>query len=218
MDHDSYPQDHRPRQAETFRGFPIISDQISPEGLGVVWRELEKVLQTGASGNVVEFGCYIGTTSLFIRRLLDKYDQSDAREFHVYDSFEGLPPKTAEDESAAGVDFQAGKLFAGKRELLQQFKNVNLRPPIVHKGWFDQLSGADVPEHIAFAFLDGDFYGSIMSSLQLVWPKLEQGSVVVIDDYQRAELPGVDRAVHEFLRGKTYKRLRGQANKAIIEL
>ena len=36
----------------------------------------------------------------------------------------------------------------------------------MHKGWFDQLSDREVPEQIAFAFLDGDFYSSIIDSLR----------------------------------------------------
>ena len=51
--------------------YPIISDQVDAKELRVLLRELEKVLRGGAAGNIVEFGCYIGTTSLFIRRLLD---------------------------------------------------------------------------------------------------------------------------------------------------
>ena len=50
---------------------PIIADQVDAKELGALLRELEIVLQSGATGNVVEFGCYVGTTSLFIRRLLD---------------------------------------------------------------------------------------------------------------------------------------------------
>ena len=78
----------------TFQGYPLISDQVTKEGVGVVWRELERIVQADVPGAVVEFGCYAGTTSLFIRRLLDTYDQSSQRAFHVFDSFEGLPPKT----------------------------------------------------------------------------------------------------------------------------
>ena len=77
--------------------YPIISDQVDAKELGVLLRELEKVLQSGAAGNIVEFGCYVGTTSLFIRRLLDAYDFTG--EFHVYDSFMGLPEKTQLDAS-----------------------------------------------------------------------------------------------------------------------
>jgi O-methyltransferase len=53
--------------------YPIISDQVDIKELGALLRELEKTLRRGATGNIVEFGCYVGTTSLFIRRLLDAY-------------------------------------------------------------------------------------------------------------------------------------------------
>jgi O-methyltransferase len=76
----------------------------------------------------------------------------------------------------------------------------------------------DVPRPIAFAFLDNDFYESIMCSLRLVWPQLSPGAVVVIDDYQRSTLPEVERAVHDFFQHKSYQRLRIAHNKAIIEL
>jgi O-methyltransferase len=198
----------------SFRGYKIISDQVGQGELGVVWRELEKVLAAKVSGDVVEFGCYAGTTSLFIRRLLDEKGESDTRAFHVYDSFEGLPPKSAADESAAGADFQAGKLAVSKKEFLREFRAANLQPPIVHKGWFNQLADADVPDRIAFAFLDGDFYDSIMDSLKLVWPRLAQGGAVLVDDYGREALPGAERAVRDFFGGQ--RAARYEHNVAII--
>jgi len=217
---DSY-SDHRiskdnPRNQ--FRGLPIISDQISREGLEAVIVQLEKTLQRGIPGAVVEFGCYIGTTSLFIRRVLNETGQSENREFHVYDSFEGLPEKSRQDNNAAGVDFEAGKLYVSKKEFLQQFRAAGLQPPAVHKGWFNEVPAGDVPEPIAFAFLDGDFYDSIISSLRLVWPKMSEGGTIVIDDYKRETLPGVERAIKDFFQGKQIKSLRAEANKAIIEL
>lgn len=201
-----------------FMGHPIISDQITREGIGVVYGQLQATLRQDVSGSVVEFGCYVGTTSLFIRRLLDEARQSETRPFHVYDSFEGLPQKGQQDSNAAGVDFAAGKLCVSKKEFLQQFKAANLRPPVVHKGWFDELTEQDVPERIAFAFLDGDFYGSIISSLRLVWPRMSPGGRILVDDYQRETLPGVERAIRDFLQGKHIRSLRTEHNIAIIEL
>jgi O-methyltransferase len=181
--------------------YPLISNQVNKDQVRVILRELEKVLEQGSEGAIVEFGCYIGTTSLFIRRLLDA--RGDTREFHVYDSFEGLPPKTPEDESRAGDQFQAGELAVSKKDFLQQFKKAGLRPPITHKGWFSELASTDVPDKIAFAFLDGDFYVSIRDSLKLVRPHLQKGSTLVIDDYAREALPGAAKAVHELIAGRT---------------
>ncbi len=181
-----------------FREWPIVSDQVGEGELGVVWRELEKVLDAGVPGDVVEFGCFVGTTSLFIRRLLDEKGQSGKRAFHVYDSFEGLPTKTRQDESTVGAAFQGGELKASKKDFVRQFQAAHLQPPIIHKNWFNKLADTDVPATIAFAFLDGDFYQSIMDSLKLVWPRMSPGGIVLIDDYGREALPGATRAVHDF--------------------
>jgi O-methyltransferase len=200
-DPDAY-QHHRVADtpANRFQGHLLISDQVSAKGVAVVWRELEQIIRQNTPGAVVEFGCYAGTTSLFIRRLLDQAGQSSSREFHVYDSFAGLPPKSLQDNNAAGIDFEAGKLAVSKKVLLAAFRAANLAPPIVHKGWFSDLDAQDVPQKIAFAFLDGDFYDSIYTSLQLTWPRLEQGGSVLIDDYGRPDLPGVQRAVQDYFR------------------
>lgn len=177
--------------------YPLISDQVNKDQLAVILAELERILPK-LDGAIVEFGCYIGTTSLFIRRLLDA--RQDSREFHVYDSFEGLPAKTSQDESRAGEQFQAGELAVSKKQFNHEFQKAGLRPPVTHKGWFDSLTPDDVPESIAFAFLDGDFYESIRDSLKLVLPKIQHHGIIVIDDYAREALPGAAKAIHEFFR------------------
>lgn len=219
MNPDAYQHHRQPNTpAHRFRGRHIISDQVGQSELQVIWSELERVLKNNVPGDVVEFGCYAGTTSLFIRRLLDEQGESAKRQFHVYDSFEGLPAKSREDESPAGTQFAAGKLSVSKKEFLREFHQASLRPPIVHKGWFSELSETDVPPTIAFAFLDGDFYDSILTSLRLVWPKMSKGSVVLVDDYKRESLPGAERAVTQFLQGKHTTGLRTEAQIAVIRL
>lgn len=195
--------------------FPIISDQIKRPALEVVLGEFEKVLVDGIEGEVVEFGCYIGTTSLFVQRLLNAYSSDKA--FHVYDSFEGLPVKSSQDNSPVGADFKAGELSVSKKQFLEQFHKARVRPPKIHKGWFNQLSDTNVPETIAFAFLDGDFYESIIDSLRLVHPRMQPGGVITIDDYQREKLPGVERAVRDYFQGKPVQ-LRVSHNIAVIKL
>ncbi len=217
MDHDLFLVDHQPKGKQYFKSVRIVSDQIEETGLKLVWDTLEPILNNNVPGDIVEFGCYVGTTSLVIRKLLDERSQSDKREFHAYDSFEGLPEKSDADSSAAGVDFKAGKLFVRKQEMLQQFHSASLRPPIIHKGWFNELTEEDVPKEIAFAFLDGDFYSSIIDSLRLVWPRMASGGKIVVDDYQREALPGVSRALKDFFQAKSVK-IEQRGTRAVIEV
>lgn len=193
---------------------PIISDQVEPTELSVILRELEAVLTAGVAGDVVELGCYVGTTSLFLQRLLRQY--APDKTLHVYDSFAGLPPKSVKDQSPAGEQFKPGELHTGKSQLIKHFKQAGLPLPVIHKGWFSELTPQDLPAQISFAFLDGDFYDSINQSLQLVWPRLVPRAVVLVDDYQSEALPGAKRAVDEWLRSHS-ARLRTEASLAIIQ-
>ena len=195
--------------------FPIVSDQVDARELGIILHELELLLQAHTQGSVVEFGCYIGTTSLFIRRVLNQYSSSN--EFHVYDSFEGLPEKTAADMSVVGDQFVAGELCVSRKQFKEHFKKANLQLPVIHKGWFSDMTASDVPEGIMFAFLDGDYYESIRDSLRLITPKLLPGAVILIDDYASEALPGAAKAADEWARARGYD-IRSMASLGIIRI
>jgi O-methyltransferase len=195
--------------------YPIISDQIETTELRILLQRLEQVLHNGVAGDVVEFGCYVGTSSLFFERMLAQY--APARQLHVYDSFAGLPAKQPQDVSPVGEQFSAGKLKASKTELINNFKQAGLRIPHIHRGWFADLTTDDIPGRISFAFLDGDFYESILTPLQLIWPQLSPGAIVIIDDYQSEALPGARRAVNDWTKRHPAK-VRVEQSLAILEL
>lgn len=172
-------------------------EQVSKQETEEILRLAEQSL--AAAGDFVELGCYKGETSLLLARLL-KVHGSD-KKLWLYDSFAGLPEKTVEDSSTAGEQFKAGELFVSKREVVEKFKRSGLPFPIIKKAFFEDLdSVSDLPGSIAFAFCDGDLYGSIKTSLKLVVPKLADGGIIVVHDYNNPELPGSSRAVDEFLR------------------
>ncbi len=195
--------------------YSLASDQVDKREVALVLHSAEEALRKTDDGDVVEFGCYVGTTSLFISRLLTI--QKSTREFHVYDSFEGLPEKQAQDQSRAGDQFVAGELLATKKQFITNYKKAGLPLPRIHKGWFNELTTDDIPKKIAFAFLDGDYYESIATSLQLVWPRLAPGAIIVVDDYANEALPGAAKAVDEWLRFHPAK-LRVEHSLAIIKI
>jgi O-methyltransferase len=199
---------------EFLRKYPISSDQIEARELRVILHELQRVVEQGVAGDVVEFGCFEGTTSLFMQRLL--VARKSPKQLHVYDSFAGLPDKGQEDQSPTGSQFRAGELRAAKPVFIKNFRQAGLPLPAIHKGWFNQLGAHKVPGTIAFAFLDGDFYSSILDSFRLITPKLAPQAVIVVDDYQSEALPGAAKAVDEWLAAHPQARLRVEASLAVI--
>ena len=165
------------------------NDQVS-EG------ETEKIIELAKKaleneGDFVEMGCYKGDTSLVLAEIV----RGSGKRLFIYDSFEGLPEKAKEDESVLGEEFRGGELFVSKREVKERFLRAGLPVPVIKKGWFSELTESDLPEKIAFSFLDGDFYESIRDSLRLVLPKMVPRGVLIVHDYANPALPGVKKAV-----------------------
>lgn len=192
----------------------LLSDQVDQKEIEIILREFKKVLDKNVEGDVVEFGCYLGTTSVFLADLLKKSNQN--KKFYVYDSFEGLPEKTKEDASALGNSFKVGELLASKKQFIKNIKRANVPIPIIKKAWFNELSYEDVPDKISFAFLDGDYYSSIHDSLRLIEKKLVSRSVVIIDDYGNSALPGAKRATDKWLLKNPFYTVRLENSLAII--
>jgi O-methyltransferase len=178
-----------------------VTDQVEDIDVKVILRELNRVLRDKVSGDVVELGCYEGGSAVAMQKLLKEFGYE--KKLWLYDSFEGLPEKTVEDFTELGKEFTVGKLKASQGELKRNFTKTDLKVPEIKKAWFFELDPEDLPEQIALAFLDGDYYESIMDSLKLVWPKMTRGGVVLVDDYNNAKLPGVRKAVDEWT--KEYK-------------
>lgn len=168
---------------------------ISRDQIRVLLSLLESTIESGIQGDVVEFGCYVGESSKYIRMMLDYYTSN--KQFYVYDSFEGLPPVSQYEENTG---WRPGSLNTTAEVLLQNFRQNGLRPPIINKGWFKDISDHLIPSKISFAFLDGDFYDSIYDSLSKIFHKVSYNGVIVFHDYERPDLPGVKAAVDTFIK------------------
>ncbi len=191
----------------------LLSDQVSEKEIQIILRELRSVIDSGINGDIVEFGCYVGTTSVFLQKELKR----TTKQLHVYDSFEGLPEKADQDLSPAGEQFKKGELFASKNQLIKNFKQMNLQLPKIHRVWFSEVAASDVPQEICFAYLDGDYYHSILDSLRAIWNNLAPGACIVVDDYQNEQLPGVNKALDVWRQAHNFT-LRTEASLAIINV
>ena len=63
----------------------LLSDQVDKKEIEVITRELKRVVNNGIEGDVTEFGCYVGTTSVYLAQTL--MDDGDKKRLYAYDSF-----------------------------------------------------------------------------------------------------------------------------------
>ena len=171
-----------------------------------VYQAIKQVLQRDVPGAFAECGCRYGHSSYIIAKTLEMYNQGAARDFYIFDSFEGgLSDKVDEDRHLLGdtddVATQKQKQhFASEYEsvkrLFADMPNVKIT-----KGWIPEETfvGAVRDQQFAFAHIDVDLYEPTKASCEFFFERMPKGGVIVIDDYGSASFPGCRTAVDEFL-------------------
>jgi O-methyltransferase len=160
---------------------------------------VESVLRDNVPGDLIETGVWRGGASILMRGVLRAYGVRD-RSVWVADSFEGLPPPDAARYPADEGDLHhENRLLAVSLEEVQEnFRKYGLLDDRVRflKGWFkDTLPYAPI-ERLAVARLDGDMYESTMDALRSLYPKLQPGGYLIVDDY--GAIPACRQAVTDF--------------------
>lgn len=149
-------------------------------------------------GAVVECGVWRGGMSAGIATIL-----GNSRQYHLFDSFEGLPPATEKDGEAA-INYQLDKTGPnyfdnctaeiGFAQKAMEKTGVTFE---LHKGWFkDTVPDFKFSEGISLLRLDGDWYDSTMVCLQAFLLQVNTGGVIIIDDYHTWD--GCTLAVHDY--------------------
>jgi O-methyltransferase len=151
------------------------------------------------SGDYVECGTWRGGMSAAVAEVLGK-----KRQFHLFDSFEGLPPAKEIDGKEALTwqkntsspnyydNCSADEKFANEAMKLANHENFKL-----YKGWFEKTLPGSMNKSIAILRLDGDWYDSTMTCMEELFPKVTEGGVVILDDYYTWD--GCAKAVHDYL-------------------
>jgi len=118
-----------------------------------------------------------------------------------FDSFEGMPPLTEEDEGqgqkAVGTVAAGPDGLQAAQQTLDRFHLAHESVKLV-KGWFEDTLPHYVTqlEPIAVLRLDSDWYKSTRYCLEALYDRVAPGGVVIIDDYHA--FIGCRKAVDEF--------------------
>lgn len=151
-------------------------------------------------GEVVECGVWRGG---MIRGLADVLGPD--RKYHLFDSFEGLPPAQEEFDGKVAIAWQHEKTSpyynencgADEAYARELFEGSGYDAEF-HRGWFDDTILQYQPERpISVLRLDGCWYDSTMTCLRGLVPHLAPNALILVDDYFDWE--GCARALHDYL-------------------
>jgi macrocin-O-methyltransferase TylF-like protien len=193
----------KPRRAEpTDKRFLEAASLVLAQGrtklqqdrLWILWQAARNTAHLGHAA--AEVGTYRGGSAYFLalafQMLLGHEIPLDA-----IDTFEGHPQGkvSAEDPpSHHQADAFAGTSYAEVIGYLREFEQVD-----VHKGELTAIAG-DLPQRTyQLVHLDVDLYESTRDCLEYFTGRVARGGVIVLDDYDAPNCPGVRRAAEELL-------------------
>jgi hypothetical protein len=174
------------------------------------------VVSKNINGVFVECGVAAGAQIAAIQESM--IQRNAKRWIYGFDSFEGIPLASEDDAEQPGVPGPRPDIhYTDKRELLKSsgitvhtkenvLKNMKAWFPthwdniVLVKGWFQDTLPAYAPvweklNGISFLRLDGDLYESTRVSLEELFPHLQVGGVLIIDDW---DLSGCRKACDQY--------------------
>jgi hypothetical protein len=155
---------------------------------------LTKAALTLPEGDIVETGCFIGTTAAIVMDILLNFDPCGKR-LWLFDSFQGLPDLTKEDANTIQTD----KYAVSYEAFTMNLRNIGLFDEHrlkITKGWFNETLKASPVEQISLLHLDGDIYESTWDALTAFYDKVVPGGYILVDDY--GSYPGCRHAIDRF--------------------
>jgi O-methyltransferase len=160
-----------------YRYPPIM---IQPERLYLWFKAL--IETNGLEGDVVEVGCYLGGTAAFSKRLIDRLGMT--RNYIVIDTFGGFTKEQWAIEESLGTSVTRKDHFADNspalaRWVLDRHGGKTVR---IVQGDITSLPDRLLPDRISACLLDVDLSEPIEKGLERLYPRLEPGGVILVDD------------------------------------
>ncbi len=151
-----------------------------------------------SKGDVIEIGVYMGGTALMLGKSLPE------KHLYLFDTFAGLPEDKIEQYELSD-DLHGGRFNYGVDKVVNFLNKNGLSNFTCYAGTFpDSLSLCDNMNDKTFsiAHIDCDLYKSTYDSLSYIYPRLEIGGIIIVDDYKFPKCPGVEKSINEYFKDK----------------
>ena len=161
---------------------------------------MERLVRDGIPGDYLEFGVYRGSSFVTAYKLAQRYGLTQMR-FFAFDSFCGLP-------SGEDYNWAPGMYSCSKPRFLEITRKagVDLRKVVTVEGFYEESLARHAKDkcnisRAAMIHFDCDLYTSTALALDFVTDLIEQGTILVFDDwacFERSNQKGQRRAFWEW--------------------
>ena len=182
---------------------------LTPERLWAVISSVKYVHFNNIDGDIIECGVWRGGCSLAIAKTLENLGSS--KKVYLFDTFAGMTqPKFIDKKIKTGqmandiykasqTEFGSSWCYGSLDDVKNLFINHGLidRVSFIKGDVLNTLSDTNnLPVNISLLRLDTDWYESTKKELEVLYPRVSQHGVLLVDDYGSWE--GSKKAVDEY--------------------
>lgn len=174
----------------------LCRDKKTLLGFGDMWNLYDSVKKTRRlPGDIAELGVYSGGSAKLI------CETKGGKSLHLFDTFSGLPANDYSINKISSGETKGGSLSEVK-DYLAKYDNV-----FFYKGIFpaSAVELKNQSPRFSLVHLDADIYETTLDGLKFFYPLMSKNGIFLIHDYRAEHLPGVKKAVSEFLKDKPEK-------------
>jgi hypothetical protein len=187
--------------------------KLTPDRLNYLGASLAKLDAQGIAGDIVQCGIWRGGSVMLARTV------SPDRICWLFDTFNGMTEPSDVDISMHRIP--AIKSYRAKQQRGMSWQAVSredVEENLRQAGVFDAgklrfvvgpveqtLLQDDLPAQIALLFLDTGWHSSTLVELNVLYPRLVEGGILIVDDYGHWD--GARKAVNDYLGALQIQRL-----------
>lgn len=163
-----------------------------------LYQAMTYIASNRLEGCIVECGCFLGGAAAFMG-LMRKRLKLRATEIWLFDTFEG-PPIGSTDVFVGGVPIETPALLPNyEKQVKDTIKDVvgSMSGYRFVVGLVEDTIPKASLGPLALLRLDTDFYSSTKVELDVLYPKLVPGGILIVDDY--GSFQGSRKATDEYI-------------------
>lgn len=190
----------------TFIAIVTPFTMTSVERISALYDSLEYIRANNIQGDFVECGVWKGGNILGIMEYLAFHKMTDRKVF-LYDTFEGMTPPEDIDKDLNGrkaesilEDVMCISPIDEVRETIERSSFPMANVTFVVGDVCKTLDSDLHKNNLALLRLDTDWYASTKKEMEVLYPKLNFGGVLIVDDY--GHWKGSKTAVDEYFEGQ----------------
>jgi O-methyltransferase len=181
----------------------------SVERVNELLRSVSYIIKNKIEGDIVECGVWRGGSMMAVAyKLMSLYHE---RDLYCFDTYEGMSSPSSADVSSFGEvashylettqknEDDPVWAYSPLEKVRENLKSTSYNSSKIHfiKGKVEETLPHDRIKKIALLRLDTDWYESTKHELEILFPLLSVGGIIIIDDYGHWE--GAKKAVDEFI-------------------